>query len=253
MEWDLEMAGKYLDGDAVLKALNDLDVGRDNQNAVYELQDKIKRGEFDATVPGRLETIGMAVAYGSDQERMVSEKIVATKDAEIARLNEKLKTKSQLTIDLCHRNKDLMKEKSDLEKLCDMQKATIETQGKTLRVDNLTTSLKIISEDHCDRLDIHAGQISELQTGLKHLNEVLSVTGGFGSDWLFNIETALKALQEEVSGIKKNPILSTYDPTPHMFTTTIPNQYTQTGSYNPPCTHENCKLYAEYQKISLVN
>ena len=62
------------------------------------------------------------------------------------------------------------------------------------------------------------------------------------------LETALKALQEEVAGIKKNPILLLRDRTPATFTTTWENpiQYTQTtDSYNP-C--QNCQKLLLYRQ-----
>ena len=107
----------------------------------------------------------------------------------------------------------------------------------TLRVDNL----KIASEAHEQIFRAHGKMIQDLQQ--KRLMD--DSRGNTFEGQIDRLETALEALQEEVAGIKKNPILSTYDPTPRTFTETIPNQYTQTDLY-PSCV--NCQKYAEYKK-----
>ena len=107
----------------------------------------------------------------------------------------------------------------------------------TLRVDNL----KIASEAHEQIFRAHGKMIQDLQQ--KRLMD--DSRGNTFEGQIDRLETALEALQEEVAGIKKNPILSTYDPTPRTFTTTVSDQYTQTGSYNP-C--QNCQTLAEFNR-----
>jgi hypothetical protein len=122
------MAGKYLDGDAVLKALYD-DDGKERQyEYCSELKERIEHGEFDARPVSR--TFTEAYQAGI----YTAKKALADKDAEIAGLKEEADKKY---VDLVHKYNWLGAQTThriaDLEKLCDMQKATIETQGKTLR------------------------------------------------------------------------------------------------------------------------
>ena len=106
-----------------------------------------------------------------------------------------------------------------------------------LRMDNL----KIASEAHEQMFRAHGKMIQDLQQ--KRLMD--DSRGNTFEGQIDRLETALDALQGEVAGIKKNPILSTYDPTPRTFTTTVSDQYTQTGSYNP-C--QNCQTLAEFNR-----
>ena len=234
MEWDLEMAGKYLDRDAVLKALEKT---KDwPAYTIAEFQEAVEQGKFDAKEEpstdlgnvfhsivakdqtpskedtGLLDELLHVVKVVAQQGKALSDK-----DAEIARLTEKYNEAKAAPHypdgpwDGPHKavaeNQTLMDQIADLEKLCDMQKTTLDYERQVAyRLERLESDSKQDREIE-GLVQKHLMDDSRLNSQENHIDRV---------------ETALKALQEEVSGIKKNPILSTYD--------------------------ENCKLYAEYQK-----
>ncbi|MDD3019866.1 MAG: hypothetical protein PHX61_02655 [Alphaproteobacteria bacterium] len=111
----------YLDREAVLK---EIEKRRDFDEETYELKRKIEHGGFDAPqIPMGIDHLGLM-------------KILADKDAEIARLKEDkvdcVRDRNIQYWGLLHR-KDRI---AELEKLCDMQKATIDAQGKKIRAYN---------------------------------------------------------------------------------------------------------------------
>ena len=152
------MATTYLDKEAVLKALYD-DDGKERQyEYCSELKGRIEHGEFDAHMGPICSKCNIRLAHidlkdkmrGKDAEIANLEKknlgaheIIKEKHAEIERLIEKYNEAKAAPHypdgpwDKLHKavaeNRTLRDRIADLEKLCDMQKATIHSLGKALR------------------------------------------------------------------------------------------------------------------------
>ena len=157
------MAGKYLDRDAVLKALEKT---RDwPAYTIAEFQEAVKHGKFDAN----------PTPFGREWMRE-QDIVVAEKDAEIARLS---KTIDEIMNDNLHMRVEIERKIQEIERLNEKYNescADKEALAEVIRkLSNALASEKWVNEDLKEACEEHEREIARLKSRIADLEKLCDV------------------------------------------------------------------------------